>query len=98
MDRRCAQTPEWVDWDRNPHRRQQADVVDVAAQDTLPETTTIPEEEYIPMGHRAINPDGNICKCGSNTHLQISSHNCPLNARWRGDDNRLQVGTRAYCT
>ena len=91
MDRRCARTPEWVNWDRNPHRFLQTDVVDVAAKDKVAETITIPEEEYIQMVHHAINPDDNICKFESNNHLQISNYNGPLNTRWRDDDNRLQT-------
>lgn len=48
-------------------------------------------EEYVPIGQQKANPDGKICRCGSRTHLQVSAHMCPLNARWGRDESRFQV-------
>ena len=49
-------------------------------------------KEYVPIGQHKPNSDGKICRCGSKTHMQASSHMCPLNKRWEGDVSRFQVG------
>ena len=84
-----AVAPPWVDWERNPHRQ----LAPLPEPERQPAVPVEPVPEYVPIGHHKVNPDGKICRCGSNTHMQVSSHSCPLNfSRWDDDDeSRLQA-------
>ena len=57
---------------------------------------SVVSEEYVSIGQQKANPDGKICRCGSSTHLQVSSHMCPLNARWGRDESRFQVDNNTF--
>ena len=49
----------------------------------------------MPIGHFAPNPDGKLCRCGSTTHMTVTSHRCPLSKRWAvpgGDTNAVRLG------
>ena len=90
MGEQSSVTPAWINWTRNPHRGV------VSEPDTAPDDPedADSEAEYVPIGGYKTNADGKICKCGSGTHMTVTSRMCPLNSKWadhQEDADRLQV-------
>ena len=80
---RTAAPPPWVDWGAGANVH--VDAVDDYESDSDNNDFYRPDEDedYTPFLVLPKNKDGRVCRCGSDTHLTVQSHACPLNPRYR---------------
>ena len=79
--------PEWINW--RAVTATDGDDSSTSSSDDSSTSHDVSSDEDTdsdtPFLHLPRNPDGRKCRCGSDTHLTIQSHACPLNPRNKKD-------------
>ena len=72
--------PKWIDWSKHQVGEQ---VLDDESEESTSSDEPEANDEYVPFRHFKQNPDGKLCRCGSNTHLTTNHRACRLRKRAR---------------
>ena len=72
--------PKWIDWSKHQVGEQ---VLDDESEESTSSDEPEVNVEYVPFRHFKKNPDGKLCRCGSNTHLTTNHRACRLRKRAR---------------
>ena len=78
--------PAWIDWDSGaplPH----ADPISDGETESITSGDESADDGRLPFLQLPKNPNGKLCKCGSDTHLTVQSFACPLNNRYRANND-----------
>ena len=82
--------PGWINWGSVANEAPEADPheSDPHESDSSEVSSDEKEDDGLPFNVLPKNKDGKTCRCGSDTHLTVQSHACPMNPR-----NRPFVGS-----
>ena len=72
--------PMWIDWSNYQVREQVS--ADESEESNSSDESEV-DDEYVPFLHYKKNPDGKLCRCGSDTHLTTNHRACRLRKRAR---------------
>ena len=73
-----APPPSWISWPAGVRE----EFSEEEPNDEPDDDDDDSDDDYAPFLHLPKNPGGRTCRCGSDTHMTVNSHACPLNPRY----------------
>lgn len=79
----AGEPPSWITWsaDDDSDDSHVPPLIDDDSEVTSDGDDDSNDDNHLPFLHLAKNTGGRKCRCGSDTHLTVNSHACPLNPR-----------------